>query len=265
MSAEAAPATRAGRRAERRPARRRVPGWSVPLALLAVLLLGAGALLATALRPVEREVLDVPAAGGAALVVLTPELLASGGGPVEVRALGEGAVVLARGGADDVAAWAQGTTTATATGPGADGAVVLQRTEGTGPAPDPSGSDLWTAQVQGRGSAALDVAAPAATGEDAQAVLVASDGTAAAPAQVQLTYRHRAAPPAAWALLAAGGLAAGAVLRGRRRAAPGEGPDVQAAAPTEPTEPTVPTVPTVPTEPGTPTVPALSRRTGADA
>lgn len=182
-----------------------------------MLLLVAGALLATVARPFERATAELPSGAlSAPLVVLSPQLLGARGGEVVVSARGEGPVLVASGSAGDVQAWSRGTTTSSATGLDDDGGVRVERADGSAPAPDPAGSDLWTAQQRGDGSAQLSLDATAVTatsGPAAQAVLVASDGTAPAPSRVEVTWSSRPVPLLAVLLLAAGAVCgAGAVL-----------------------------------------------------
>lgn len=203
------------------------------LAVLAVLLLGAAALLATTARPVERVTAALPSTAEAPLVVLSPRLLGARDGSLVVSARGGGPVLVARGTAADVEGWARGTTTSTATGLDDDGAVRVERAEGGEPAPDPAGSDLWTAQQRGQGSAQLTLEAPPTTGPGAQAVLVASDGTSPAPSRVEVTWSSRPVPLLAPVLLGAGAASAAAavvvVLRGRPRPRRGAPPGAAAA------------------------------------
>lgn len=179
-----------------------------------MLLLAAGAMLATVARPVERTTAELPSGAlSAPLVVLSPQLLGAHGGEVVVSARGDGPVLVASGSAGDVQAWSRGTTTSSATGLDDDGGVRVERADGSAPAPDPAGSDLWTARQRGDGSAQLALDAATAPGPAAQAVLVASDGTAPAPSRVEVTWSSRPVPLLAVLLLAAGAMCgAGAVL-----------------------------------------------------
>lgn len=227
---------REARRGTRRDARRVPPARVVPLALLAVLLLAAGALLATVARPVERTTASLPAGTASSpVVVLSPQALGARDGEVVVSARGDGPVLVARGSAGDVEAWARGTTTTTATGVDDDGGLRVQRSGGGATAPDPAGSDLWTAQQRGDGSARLVLAPGVAATPDGTAVLVASDGTAAAPTRVEVTWSSRPVPLVAVLLLAAGAACAAGcgvvVFRALRlRTAEGRAADGQAAA-----------------------------------
>lgn len=190
-----------------RPTRR----WVGALGLLAVLLLAGGALLATVARPAQRTTAVLPVGASAPLVVLSSELLGAREGRVVVSARGDGPVLVARGSAEDVRAWTRGTAAAAATGLDDDGGVRVERTDGAATAPDPSGSDLWTAQQRGQGSAELDLAGGSGAGGLApEAVLVASDGTAPAPAQVELTWSSRPVPLVAVVLLVVGAACAAA-------------------------------------------------------
>ncbi|MBF5080584.1 hypothetical protein [Quadrisphaera sp. INWT6] len=188
--------------------------------MLAVVLLAAGALLATVARP-SREVSATAAATPSAaaavpLVVTDASLLAGLDGTVRVRASGSGPVLVAVGTAADVAAWAQGAATTTLTRSGDDGSLTPTTSEGEAEVPDPAGSDLWTAQATGTGSAELTTEPTTGPGAGSAplSVLVASDGTAATPTDVELVWSEHPVPLLAWALLGAGALVGLLALRG---------------------------------------------------
>lgn len=221
-AADAGVTTPLRRDRDRRRDRRRLPGAPAPVArrrrprvlgVLAVVLAVAGALLATVARPAQEVSAAVVSAGTAPLLVTDAGLLERLGGRVTVRATGPGPVLVAAGRADDVAAWVDGAATTAVTGLTDDGAFSAISTPGDEQVPDPSGSDLWTAQASGTGSAELTVDPAAAPTR----VLVASDGTAPAPVQVELRWTERPVPVVAWVLLAAGALGLVATAAGRRR------------------------------------------------
>jgi len=189
------------------------------VAALAVVLLLGGAALATVARPAREVSATAPAAGPAPLLVLDAsalEGLDGPGGAVTVRATGSGPVLVAAGTAADVAAWAEGAATTTVARTGAGGALVAATSEGEPQVLDPAGSDLWTAQAAGTGSAELSTRPT--TGAPL-AVLVAADGATPAPTAVELVWTERPVPVLAWVLLGGGVLLALLAARGLRRPA----------------------------------------------
>lgn len=192
------------------------------VAALAVVLLLTGALLATVARPAREARATVPTAGSAPLLVLDASVL--GGldgrdGAVAVRATGSGPVLVATGTAADVSAWADGAATTTVTAADTAGSLTASTSQGEAQVPDPAGSDLWTAQATGTGSAELttelttELSTELTTGAPL-AVLVAADGATPAPTAVELVWTERPVPLVAWVLLGAGALLG--LLAGRR-------------------------------------------------
>ncbi|WP_432493516.1 hypothetical protein [Kineococcus auxinigenes] len=191
---------------------RRAIAW---LLLLAGLGCGAaGALLLTVLAPPRTLTVEVGAADGAVAVVTAPGVLDLTGprATVSARAADGRDVFIGVATARDAEAWLGDAARTEVTG--VDGSlrepVAGTSSTGTGPAADPRAADVWLASADGAGSASLawgtttDDALAAAGGAVA---LVATDGTAAAPERVELSWvptgaaaRHPSAVP-----LAAGG------------------------------------------------------------
>lgn len=177
--------------------------------------------------------------GAAPLVITAPGVLESRPGPVQVTATAEEGrpVVLAVGREVDVRAWTAGVPTATVTGLRTPTALAVEPPAATtAPAevPDPATSDLWTQRSTGTTSASLTYDPP----EGRYLLLAATDGSAPAPARLQLTWPQDQATPAAVPLMAGGAaalllaLVLLAVHRRavrRRAAAPGRRPAEEAS------------------------------------
>ncbi|WP_432564726.1 hypothetical protein [Kineococcus sp. SYSU DK003] len=195
---------------------RRVLAWVLLVAGLVCAL--AGAALLTVLAPADR--LDVRVAVGqdpGVAVVTAPGLLDLSGPDAHVQATAQGQdVFLAVARAQDVTAWldqARHTQVEAVTGTLAEPQADTTTT-GTGPAVDPRAADIWLTSTTGDGSAALTWA----TGDDADyrdaggvVAFAATDGTAAAPGEVELSWRtegNAATHPSAVPLVVAGGVLA---------------------------------------------------------
>lgn len=194
---------------------RRVLAW----VLLAVGLVGGltGAALLTVAAPADRLEVAVDSSTTdepAVAVVTAPGLLDLSGPQVDVGATSaDGApVFLAVARAQDVDAWlgeARRTDVEDVAGDLAQPRAVTE-VSGTGTAVDPRGADIWLATATGAGAARLTWP----TGGDGDyrdaggvVVLAATDGTAAAPARVSLSWQtegEAAQHPAGVPLLAGG-------------------------------------------------------------
>ncbi|WP_432509497.1 hypothetical protein [Kineococcus esterisolvens] len=213
---------------------RRAFAW---LLLLAGIGCGAaGALLLTVLAPPGTLAVAVSPAPGAVAVVTAPGVLDLTGpaATVSARAAGGEDVFVGVATARDAEAWLDGAARTEVTGVGGslDEPVARAEQEGAGPAADPRAADVWIATAQGDGSAALtwDTASDESLAAAGGAVaVVATDGTAAAPAQVELSWRLRgeaAQHPGGVPLAVAGAVlvllgAAGLLLHRRRGPRPG--------------------------------------------
>ncbi|WP_298992694.1 hypothetical protein [uncultured Pseudokineococcus sp.] len=208
--------------AVRRTRRRTAAGWVgiAVLALAGLVALGLGTAQRTVWLPDDQVSATASTGGGdtpARLVVTAPGVLETRPGPVTVTATSSdgGPVVLVLGRETDVTAWTAGVPTAVVGGleapttlavdppaAAAEGAPV----EGA-PADvasvDPADAPGWEAVAEGEGSATLEVEPP----EGRWLVLAASDGAAAAPEELRLTWPQEVVTPLAVPLLVGGGAA----------------------------------------------------------
>ncbi|MCC9203499.1 hypothetical protein [Arthrobacter sp. zg-Y769] len=179
--------------------------FAVPLIVLGVLLMLIGIGQRTIWAPPETQSASMEADGhdGAVVTVLEPELLAEYPDGVDITVRSDAPFTLAVGRANDVQAWV-GDAAATRLTPGDD--ALATDTAKTGiTAPDPAGSDLWVVEESGEGELSYQWEAP---GEGDWRVLLATDGTAPAPADVTLTWENDATRPFAVPLIVAGALLA---------------------------------------------------------
>ena len=156
------------------------------------------------------KVTSITAAGvsqsGAPLIVVDGDELAVHAGTQHIVVGGEGRAVLAVGRADDVAAWIGDTRherVVIDTAQQQDGGepVTFVPVGSAVGAPDPAESDLWMEVHTGDVPIALDtVIAPG------YALLIASDGTAPAPAELTVTWPIGGYAPWSGPLLVGGGL-----------------------------------------------------------
>ena len=185
--------------------------------MLGIVLMLVGIGLRTIWAPPEtmtaRTAQDVPAS---ALTVLEPGVLEDRSGPVQVRAEGEGALLLAVGRAGDVDAWVGD---ATVTRLEADGTDLRAETAGdAADVPSPAGSDLWVVEETGDGAVEYSYTPPA---EGSWKVLLASDEPAA-PITVEVSWDNDSTNPLALPLIVLGALIA--VLGAALAFLPGRGP-----------------------------------------
>ncbi|MDK1327292.1 hypothetical protein [Arthrobacter sp. zg-Y1143] len=205
--------------------------FAVPLIVLGVLLMLVGIGQRTIWAPPETESASAAVSDAKAPVtVLDAELLAGYPDGVEITVRQDAPFTLAVGRANDVEAWV-GEAAANRL-EAADGDELAAASEqGEAKTPNPAGSDLWVVEEAGEGELSYDWKAPT---EGDWEILLATDGTAAAPGDVTLTWDSDASRPLAvplivlGALLAVLGLALGFLRsgdtprRGGRRSA---GPD----------------------------------------
>ncbi|WP_186764214.1 hypothetical protein [Arthrobacter yangruifuii] len=182
--------------------------FAVPLIVLGVLLMLVGIGQRTFWAPPETESVSVDPRSSeesAAVTVLEPELLADYPDGVDITVRSEQPFTLAVGRANDVQAWV-GDASATRVGPGEDGLSLTVGTDRTGiTAPNPAGSDLWVVEKSGEGELSYAWEAPA---EGDWRILLAADGTAAAPTDITLSWESDATSPFAVPLIVAGALLA---------------------------------------------------------
>ncbi|WP_432573724.1 hypothetical protein [Kineococcus sp. SYSU DK005] len=191
---------------------RRALAWLLLLAGLGCA--AAGALVLTVLAPPRTLTVPAAPAAGSVALVTAPGLLDLTGpsATVRARAAGGGAVFVGVATAEDARAWVDGAARTEVTGVGGslDEPAARTAAAGSGPAADPRAADVWIASADGAGSAQLtwDTASDAALAAAGGAVaVVTTDGTSAAPAQVELSWRlsaDAARHPAGTPLVAGG-------------------------------------------------------------
>ncbi|BCW55080.1 hypothetical protein StoSoilB19_24540 [Arthrobacter sp. StoSoilB19] len=197
------------------------------LVLLGLLTLLAGIGQRTIWAPSETFTASVPAdAAGAPLTVIDQKLRTLHDGTVKITVQGDGNFMLATGRPDDVSAWVGQTAHNTITGVTEDEkSLVVEHADGEGTAPNPAGSDLWVSNENASGELEYTWTPPA---DGDWSLLLASDGTKAAPASVSMTFPNDTSTP--WAvplmvlgsMLIVGGIVLG-LLSARRK--DGEGGD----------------------------------------
>ncbi|MCQ1952924.1 MULTISPECIES: hypothetical protein [Arthrobacter] len=181
--------------------------FAVPLIVLGVLLMLIGIGQRTFWAPPETQSVSMEAEGteGAVVTVLEPELLAEYSDGVDITVRSDAPFTLAVGRANDVQAWVADAA-ATRLSPGDGNSDLTVGTDKTGKtAPNPAGSDLWVIEESGEGELSYDWEAP---GEGDWRMLLATDGTAAAPTDVTLTWANDATRPFAVPLIVIGALLA---------------------------------------------------------
>lgn len=212
--------------------------WAVVAFVLATLMIGAGIAQRTVLRGPESVEQTVSIDGDAPYVVLDSGVLRMHPGTQTLSAEGDGTVFAAYGRTDDIHAWLSRSEYAHVTvnedgeieqadiapeveaapegDPAADPAtdpaaepVTEDAAADAAPAPTPVGSDLWLEEFQREDELTTPLQLPEGT-----SVLLASDGTASAPAEVRLTWPIASNTPWAGPLIVGGSLllAAGIVL-----------------------------------------------------
>ncbi|TDT82422.1 hypothetical protein DFO47_102350 [Arthrobacter sp. AG258] len=175
------------------------------LVLLGLLTLLAGIGQRTIWAPSETFTASLPAnAAAAPLTVIDQKLRTLHGGTVKISVQGDGNFMLATGRPDDVSAWVGKTAHNTINGVSEDGkSLQVEHADGDATAPNPAGSDLWASTENASGQ--LDYTwTPPADGD--WSLLLASDGTKAAPASVSMTFPNDTSTPWAVPLMVIGGL-----------------------------------------------------------
>jgi hypothetical protein len=198
------------------------------LVLLGLLTLLAGIGQRTIWAPSETFTATAPAdAAEAPLTVIDQDLRTLHGGTVTINIEGDGNFLLAAGRPDDVEAWVGQTAHNTISGVSEDGKTLqVEHADGEATAPNPAGSDLWVSTENASGELEYSWTPPA---DGDWTLLLASDGTKAAPASVSMTFPNDTATPWAiplivlGALLMLGGIAL-ALLSARKRNGEGDGP-----------------------------------------
>ncbi|WP_292832625.1 glycosyl transferase [Microbacterium sp.] len=188
--------------------------WAVVAFVLAAVMIGTGIAQRTVLQGPTTVDQPIHVAADVPYVMIDGAVLNSHDGPQTLRVVGPGTIFAAYARTDDLSAWLQKADYAHLT-LGNDGAIVAEtvvRTEGGADAAvalSPIDSDLWLEQFQQDNVLDTRLQLP----ED-MSVLVASDGTRAAPGDLTLSWPTGATTPWAGPLIVGGSLllVAGLVL-----------------------------------------------------
>jgi hypothetical protein len=162
----------------------------------------------------------------APLTVIDGKLRTLHGGTVKIEIEGDGNFLLAAGRPDDVDAWVGQAAHNTVTGVSEDEkSLQIEHAEGDATVPNPAGSDLWVSSENASGELEYSWTPPA---DGEWSLLLASDGTKAAPSSISMTFPNDTSTPWAVPLMVLGGLLilagiALAILSARKRG--GEGRD----------------------------------------
>jgi hypothetical protein len=174
--------------------------------LIAGVLVAAGVAQRTVLKPEDHVTVSADVPSGVHYVLVPGSVLQSHEGQQRLRLSGSGVAFAAYGRTSDVTAWLSGQRYAqlTADPQGALTAPVVRTAPVVaglrGGTPDPNGADLWIDQRRAERNLDWTVDVPAS-----MSVLIASDGSAAAPSDVRLTWPVRTGTPLAVPLIGAGG------------------------------------------------------------
>lgn len=218
--------------------------WAIAAFVLAALMIGLGIAQRTVLAPPPAESQGITTDSDARYTLVEGEVLTSVPGAQTLTVDGSGTVFAAYGRADDVRAWladaeynhvtlaADGTLDSEVVAPAEDAstatpapsdAETAPEAQGVGVARSPVGSDLWLDEFQQEGSLSTPLRLP-----ETMSVLVASDGTAPAPADISVSWPVDDSTPWAGPLIIGGGivLLVGVVLYllGIRHVRRGRGP-----------------------------------------
>ena len=201
--------------------------WAVAAFVLAAVMIGAGIAQRTVFQGPKSETVAISVSEDAPYLLIDGAVLNKLPGAQTLRAQGEGEIFAAYGRTADLEAWLADTTynevTLTAAGKVVSDAVAptvedepvtdAGETAEPTPAPDaeaeaeaaearsPIGSDLWLDEFQQEDL----LIAPLQLPED-MSVIVATDGEAAAPSQVSVSWAIASATPWAGPLIVAGGI-----------------------------------------------------------
>lgn len=170
---------------------------AIVLAVLGLLVLGIGIGQRTIWLPPATLTASVPAVSSPApLTVIGPELLDTREGKFTMTIKNDGPIQLAVAREGDINGWI-GDAAYTKVGAANEDFSALSSESKTGAetVPNPSGSDMWVSEEKGTGEMSYTWQAP---GRGDWALLLSSDGTAAAPTDISITVDNEAGTP--WAV-----------------------------------------------------------------
>lgn len=178
--------------------------WAIIAFVLATLMIGAGVAQRTVLEAPTTETAEITTDGSTPYVLIDGSVLDSRPGSQTLRIHGDGQVFAAYGRTQDVAAWLAPTeyqhVTVNGEGEPVTKTVPASVTpDGESPTASPIGSDLWLDEFQQDRSLATTLRLPAD-----MSVLVATDGTSAAPSSMSVSWPTGATTPWAGPLLVGG-------------------------------------------------------------
>lgn len=180
--------------------------WAVVAFVLAAVMIGAGIAQRTVLQGPTTLTQSVEVTGDVPYVLIDGAVLGSNEGTQTLRAQGDGAIFAAYARTSDLTTWLEKAEYARLT-LDSDGAIVSETVPQAEPPADdaaaltPVDSDLWLDQFQKDDLLITQLQLP----ED-MSVLVATDGTAAAPSELTLSWPTGAATPWAGPLIVGGSL-----------------------------------------------------------
>ncbi|MGO2112368.1 MAG: hypothetical protein ACTH31_12215, partial [Pseudoclavibacter sp.] len=199
--------------------------------LVSLVCFGLGAWQIVQAQSSDRVTVTGSSSADAPLVVVPSDTLVDHTGSQTITIQGDGPIVAVVGRQGDVAGWVADTTHSIAEVDDESGALTFSVTEGGEvAAPSPAGSDLWYEEYTGEGTLEFETSLPPGF-----SLLVASDGEAAAPAELSVSWPLDGRAPWSGPLFVAGivfllvalGMLLWALLsmrsRGRRRSGD-EGP-----------------------------------------
>lgn len=185
--------------------------WAVVAFVLATVMIGAGIAQRTILRGPETVSESVAVAGDAPFTLLEGDVLTSRAGSQTLSIRGEGTVFAAYGRTADVEAWLS-RTEHNRISVGEDGEATVSEVAATAtpapnedgtaaPMPSPVGSDLWLEEFQQEDALQTSLQLP-----EEMSLVIASDGTAPAPADIEVTWPIESNTPWAGPLIVLGGV-----------------------------------------------------------
>lgn len=176
---------------------------AVVLAILGLLVLGLGIGQRTIWLPPATISAHLDASvTPAPLTVIGPEVLKAKDGQFTMTIKSAGPIQVAVGQQRDVLGWVGDAAFTDVTGANAEfTSLTAESKSGTQTVPNPAGSDLWVSEDKGSNELSYTWQSP---GHGDWALLLSSDGTAAAPSDITLTTDNDASTPWAVPLMIAG-------------------------------------------------------------